>query len=143
MNEPKNRYHVEPDWFTVVPLGDALAIRAAGNCDERWVKAFEVVRDENQRDGQSREWGSIDFEYGSGANGAGFVLYVRQIKPGAQSLEVRRTVNDLMKAANAVAQIGTHVYELARELRGDQPATGRPSTPPPARERQAEERNAA
>jgi hypothetical protein len=136
-------YHVEVDWQSVVPLGDVLAVRTGAGFDERWVKAFHVVRDEHQLRSNSGDWGAIDYEYSPGAH-AVFVLYVRDIKPKAQSFELRRTVNDLVNAANKVAQVGTHVYELANELRGGQPeqAGARSSTPPPARER-VDERDAA
>jgi hypothetical protein len=133
MSANPRRYHVEIDWSTVVPHGDMLAVRTGSGFDERWAKAFQVVRDEHQLRSNGAEWGSIDFEHSPGAH-AVFVVYVRDIKPKAQAFEVRRTVNDLVMAANTVAQIGTHVYELADELRGGQ-ADGRPSTPPPAHER--------
>jgi hypothetical protein len=144
MSPNSKNYHVEVDWQTVVPLGDTLAVRTGAGFDERWVKAFQVVRDEHQLRSNGPDWGAIDFEFSPGAHPV-FVLYVRGIKPSAQSLDLRLTVNDLFKATNKVAQIGTHVYDLANELREskpDQTSGGRPSTPPPARER-ADERRAA
>jgi hypothetical protein len=125
-----DRYEVRVDWATVVPLGDTLAVNAVDGVDERWVEALEVVLDEHQRQAANQQWGRFDFEYDSGENGTSFVLYIREIQPGARSIEVRGTVNELVKAANSVARVGTHVYELARELRG-QPDLSRESTPPP------------
>jgi hypothetical protein len=124
------------DWATVVPLGDTLAVNAVNavngvnGLDERWVEALEVVLDEHQRQVSGQLWGRFDFEYEPGEKGADFVLYMKEIKPGVQSVEVRTTVNDVVKAANSVARVGTHVYELARELRGQQDES-RESTPPP------------
>jgi hypothetical protein len=137
-------YGIQVEWETVVPLGDALGVRTNDGVDDRWVKAFEVVLDERRRRTAGGDWGAIEFEYASGARQGNFVLYVREIKPEAKSSELRRTLDDLAKAANTVAQVGTHVYDLARELRGDeattpQPAGSRSSTPPPARERPAED----
>jgi hypothetical protein len=132
-NSAKNgsdRYDVQVDWHTVVPLGDTLAIRTHDGFDDRWVEALEVVLDEHERVAHSR-WGAIDFDYSSGENDVKFALFVRQIEPGVQSFELRRTIDDLVRAANTVAQVGTHVYELARELRQPEPAGPRPSTPPP------------
>jgi hypothetical protein len=144
MSPNTKNYQVEVEWQTVVPLGDTLAVRTSAGFDERWAKAFAVVRDEHQLRSNGADWGAIDFEFSPGAH-AVFVLYVRGIKPSAQSLDLRLTVNDLVKATNKVAQIGTHVYDLAHELRGtqsDQRGGRRPSTPPPAGER-ADERRAA
>jgi hypothetical protein len=150
MSADTKRYHVEVDWSSVVPLGDSLGMRTGGGFDERWVKAFQVVRDEHQLRTNGADWGAIDDEHRAGPQ-PDFILYVRQINPEAQSFELRRTVNDLVKAANMVAQIGTHVYDLASELRGtqanqpdqaDQASGGHSSAPPPAREPAVDEQHA-
>jgi hypothetical protein len=125
-----NRYEVRVDWATVVPRGDTLEVNAVNGVDESWVEALEVVLDEHQRQVSGQQWGKFDFEYEPGEKAAEFVLYIKEIKPGVQSVQVRQTVNDLVKSANSVAQVGTHVYDLARELRG-QPDDSRESTPPP------------
>jgi hypothetical protein len=125
-----DNYDVRVDWPTVVPVGDTLAISALDGFDDRWAEAFEVVLDEHERQAPDRQWGEIDFEY-AGDEHAKFVLLVRQIRAQAKSLELRRTIDDLVDATNTVAQVGTHVYELARELREPQPETLRESTPPP------------
>jgi hypothetical protein len=125
-----NRYEVRVDWATVVPLGDTLAVNAVNGVDERWVEALEVVLDEHQRQVSGQQWGRFDFEYDPGEKATDFVLYIKEIKPGVQSVEVRQTVNELVKSANSVARVGTHVYDLARELRG-QSEESRESTPPP------------
>jgi hypothetical protein len=124
-------YDVKADWPAVVPMGDALAIGTDGGFDDRWVEAFEVVLDEHERQATDRKWSAIDFEYGSGEQEAKLVLFVREIEPAVRAPEVRRTIDDLVGAANTVAQVGTHVYELARELRQPRPATPPTSTPPP------------
>jgi hypothetical protein len=150
MSEHSKRYHVEVDWSSVVPLGDSLGMRTGGGFDDRWVRAFQVVRDDHQLRSSGANWGAIDFEHRPGTH-ADFILYVRQINPEAQSFELRRTMNDLVKAANIVAQVGTHVYDLAGELRGAQAtqptdtnetSSGESSTPPPARERPVDEQHA-
>jgi hypothetical protein len=125
-----NRYAVRVDWGTVVPRGDTLEVNAVNGIDERWVEALEVVLDEHQRQFSGQQWGKFDFEYEPGETGTDFVLYIKEIEPGVQSVQIRQTVNDLVKSANSVAQVGTHVYDLARELRG-QPDGSRESTPPP------------
>jgi hypothetical protein len=138
----RHKYTVQADWSTVSPLGDTLVIDAAGGLDDRWVGAFEVVLGEQQRRSGARPWGAIDFEYARDAKSP-FVLYVRKVKPAAQPLDLRRTVDDLVNATNTVAQVGTHVYELARELREPRveaaPAGPRSSTPPPSAEAEAED----
>ncbi len=130
-----NRYHVKVDWPTVAPHGDTLTVNTKGGFDDRWTKAFEVVLDEHQRRVTDRQWAKIEFQSASGEQPVEFVLSVQKILPGARSLDLRRTLDDLVSAANAVAQVGTHVYELARELREQhEPQAARPerSTPPPA-----------
>jgi hypothetical protein len=127
-------YNVQVNWPTVVPLGDTLSIHTHDGFDDRWVEAFEVVVDEHERQETDTKWRGIDFDYSSGENEVKFVLFVKGIEPGVTSFELRRTVDDLVMAANAVAQVGTHVYELARELRQPvpvEPAAPRGSTPPP------------
>jgi hypothetical protein len=132
MSDSNDKYDVQVDWPTVVPLGDTLAIRTDDSFDDRWVEAFEVVLDEHERQATDREWNGIDFEYASDEKEVKFVLFVRDIEPGARSFELRGAIDDLVKAANTAAQVGTHVYELARELRQPQSETPRPSMPPPS-----------
>jgi hypothetical protein len=131
VSEGNGRYDVQVDWSTVTPLGDTLSIRAQDGFDDRWVEAFEVVLDEHERQVVDRKWTGIDFEYASGEPDRRFVLLVRGIEPDARSFEVRRTVDDVVEAANTVARVGTHVYELARELRRPEPGAERGSVPPP------------
>jgi hypothetical protein len=137
-----HKYHVRVDWSTALPLGDTLAIDARHGFDERWVSAFGIVLGEHERRAAAREWGKIDFEHVSDEKSSRFVLYVRKVKPSARSGDLRQTLDDLVKAANTVAQVGTHVYELARELREPDPATPRSSTPPPSVEQPADELSA-
>jgi hypothetical protein len=125
-----NRYEVRVDWATVAPRGDTLEVNAVNGVDERWVEALEVVLDEHQHQISGRQWCKFDFDYEPGEKGTDFVLYIKGIEPGVQSIQVRQTVNELVKSANSVAQVGTHVYDLARELRGE-PDGSRESTPPP------------
>ena len=132
MSKTSDTYDVKADWSAVVPVGDTLAIVTEGEFDDRWVEAFEVVLDEHQRQATDRQWSGIDFEYASGEKEGKLFLFVREIEPAVRAFEVRRTIDDLVKAANTVAQVGTHVYELARELRQPRPATPPTSTPPPA-----------
>jgi hypothetical protein len=131
VSDSNDKYDVHVDWTTVVPLGDTLAIRARDGFDDRWIEAFEVVLDEHERQAIDQSWNGIDFEYASDEKNVNFVLFVREIEPGARSFELRRTVDDLVRAANAVARVGTHVYDLARELRQPQPvAAGIDALPP-------------
>jgi hypothetical protein len=130
VSDGNDRYDVRVEWTTVVPLGDTLAVSTDDGFDDRWVEAFEVVLDEHERQANDRKWSGIDFDYDSDEE-VRFVLYMREIEPEARSVELRRTMDDLMKATNTVAQVGTHVYKLARELREPEPATPRMSTPPP------------
>ena len=132
MSATKPNYQVQVDWESVVPLGDTLSAKTDGRVDDRWAKAFEVVLHEHQHRFVPREWGKIDFEYVTGEKQGHVVLYVRAIKPGARSTDLRRTLEYLVKTACTVAQVGPHVYELARELREPPAATPRgESTPPP------------
>jgi hypothetical protein len=128
----KDKHGVKVDWTTVVPLGDTLSINADGAFDDRWVEAFEVVLDEHERQATDAKWGGIDFEYDPDDKAPKFVLLVKKIQPEVKAHELRRTVDDLVKAANTVAQVGTHVYELARELRQPEAAAPQGSTPPPS-----------
>ena len=141
MSDSNHQYDVQAHWPTVVPLGDTLAISTDGDPDARWVEAFEVVLDEHERRASERRWSRIDFEDPSDEQDK-LVLYVRKINPEARSLELRRTIDELVKAANTVAQVGTHVYELARELREPESVTSRPSTPPPSFDPLADELDA-
>jgi hypothetical protein len=131
VSDSNDRYDVQVDWPTVVPLGDTLAISTADSFDDRWVEAFEVVLDEHERQATDRRWSGIDFEHASDGKDVKFVLFVREIDPGTRSSELRRTIDDLVEAANTVGRVGTHVYEIARELRQPEPASQRPSMPPP------------
>lgn len=145
MSDAKRTYTVRVDWTTVVPLGDTLAIGTGEGVDDQWVKAFEVVLDEHELQTADRGWRDIDFEFAD-ENAPRLGMYVREIQPGVKADELRRIVDGLVKAANSVAQVGTHVYELARELRQPKPEAAakqaaakpatdpgqpRPSTPPP------------
>jgi hypothetical protein len=141
VSDSNHQYDVQAHWPTVVPLGDTLAISTDGGFDARWVEAFEVVLDEHERRASDRKWSRIDFEDSSDEQNK-LVLYVRKINPETRSFELRRTIDELVKAANAVAQVGTHVYELARELREPESATSRPSTPPPPFDSLADELDA-
>ena len=131
MSEKAKKYEVKLDWATIVPLGDTLAINASDGFDDRWVEAFEVVLDEHERRSTARRWGPIDFEYASGDD-AKFVLLVKRIRPQARAFELKATMDELVQTANTVAKVGTHVYELACELRRPPSGVVRESTPPPA-----------
>jgi hypothetical protein len=126
-----DNYDVRVNWAEVVPSGDTLAIRTTDGFDDRWVEAFEVVLDEHERQATDRRWSGIDFEYASDEDDARFVVLMREVEPGTNAFELRRAVDDLVGAANTVARVGTHVYELARELRQPQPVEPRSSVPPP------------
>ena len=130
MSDGNGRYDVRADWPAVVPMGDTLAISAGPGCDDGWVEAFEVVLDEHERHAGDRSWSGIDFDHASGDDSR-FVVFVRGIAPDARSHEVREAVDDLLSAANTVAQVGAHVYELARELRHAPATEPRGSVPPP------------
>jgi hypothetical protein len=131
LSDSNDHYDVRVDWTTVVPLGDTLAVSTGSGPDDRWARAFEVVLDDHASQASERPWGRIDFEDASDENGGRFVLYVRRIEPGAQAFELRWTINELVKSANMVAQVGTHVYELARELRESESEARQSSVPPP------------
>ena len=131
MSKNGNNYEVRLDWATVVPLGDTLAVGATGAFDDRWVEAFEVVLDEHERQATDRDWGAIDFDYTFGEEQK-LVLLVKRIRPQAQASDLQLTIDELARAANTVARVGTHVYELARELRQTHTPGARESTPPPA-----------
>jgi hypothetical protein len=126
------KYEAHIDWATVIPVGDTLSVLTAGRVDDRWAKAFEVVLHEHQHRTAPREWGRIDFEYAAGEREPHLVIYVRAIKPEARSVDLRRTLDGVVSVANSVAQVGPHVYELARELR-EPPGVNasKESTPPP------------
>jgi hypothetical protein len=142
MSETIDRYAVQVDWPTVVPLGDTLAVSTAGAFDDRWVDAFEVVLGEHEHRSAGRKWRRIDFDQGAGDDAGVLDLYVRGIEPDAEAPELRRTVDDLVRGANDVARVGTHVYHLARELR-EAPAEGpRGSVPPPTFDPLADELDA-
>jgi hypothetical protein len=125
-------YEVRVDWTTVMPLGDTLAVSTVNRFDAPWVEAFAVVLREHEDRFGDRPWRAIDFEFVSDDDEPTFELFVRGIEPGTQATDVRRTVDDLVQAANTVARVGTHVYDLARELRQPEPVAPRVSTPPPS-----------
>ncbi len=137
MTPTKAKYDVQVDWSTVVPVGDTLSVQTAGRVDDRWAKAFEVVLHEHQHRTAPREWGRIDFEYASGERQPHMALYVRAIKAEARSVDLRRTLDGVVSISNSVAQVGPHVYELARELREPPAAPSTESTPPPGAVRAA------
>jgi hypothetical protein len=128
---PIKKYEATVDWTTVIPVGDTLSVLTAGPVDDRWAKAFEVVLHEHQHRTAPREWGRVDFEYAAGEREPHMVLYVRAIKPEARSVDLRRTLDGVVSVANSVAQVGPHVYELARELREPAVPDSKESTPPP------------
>jgi hypothetical protein len=134
VSDNNRNYDVQVDWPTVVPLGDTLAVSTGNGFDDQWAEAFDVVLREQESRPGDRGWRRIDFEHGSDDYGTTFDIIVRAIEPGTESAEVRRTVEDLVRGANTVARVGTHVYELARELRQAEPAEQRVSTPPPSRD---------
>jgi hypothetical protein len=134
VSENNRTYDVQVDWPTVVPLGDTLAVSTGNGFDDQWAQAFDVVLREQESRPGDRGWRRIDFEHGSDAYGATFDIFVRAVDPGTESAEVRRAVEELVRSANTVARVGTHVYELARELRQTEPEGPRVSTPPPARD---------
>jgi hypothetical protein len=141
MSDTNDTYGMQVDWQTVVPQGDTLAIGTDGGFDARWIEAFEVVLDEPERQPSERPWRGIDFRHRSDEE-AEFVLFVRGIGPEARPFELRRTIDDLVEAANTVAQVGTHVYELARELREPESPGSRESIPPPSYDPLADELSA-
>jgi hypothetical protein len=134
VSDSNRNYDVQVDWQSVVPLGDTLGVSTGNGFDERWVEAFEVVLREHESRPGDRGWRRIDFEYGTGDYEPTFDLFVREIEPGTGPAEVRAALEQLVRSANTVARVGTHVYELARELRHAEPAGPRVSTPPPARD---------
>jgi hypothetical protein len=140
VSEIKKSYDVQVDWSTAVPLGDTLAVKTNAGYDDQWVKAFEVVLDEQHRRSSKQAWETIDFDYASNGKEARFAIFVRKVTPGARAPEVRQTIDELVKTANRVAVIGPHVYELARELREPEtaPSARQGSSPPPATEIAAE-----
>jgi hypothetical protein len=131
VSEKNRNYDVQVDWQTVVPLGDTLAVSTGSGVDDQWVDAFEAVLREDEGRQADRTWRTIDFEPGSDEDGD---VLVREIEPGTESAAVRRAVEELVRSANTVARVGTHVYELARELRQTEPPAPRVSTPPPSRD---------
>jgi hypothetical protein len=136
-----SRYDVQVDWPSVVPLGDTLSVSADGGFDDRWIDAFKVVLSEHARKAGGQRWRRIDYQQ-AGDEDSKLTLFVRQIQPDAGAFEIRRTVDGLVDAANTVAQVGTHVYELARELRQTDPEGERESVPPPTFDPLADELDA-
>jgi hypothetical protein len=131
VSDGNGRYDVQVDWSTVTPLGDTLAVKAQDGFDDQWVQAFEVVLDEHERPAPGRRWTGIDFEYVGDEPNRRLVVLVRGIAPEARAVDVRRAVDNVVEATNTVARVGTHVYEIARELRQPEPGSGRGSVPPP------------
>ena len=134
MSDSNRNYDVQVDWPTVVPLGDTLVVKTDGDIDGGWVEAFDVVLHEHERQTSNRMWRGMDFQYASEDKLPPYDLFLRGIDPDTQSSELRRIVDDLVRATNTVAQVGTHVYELARELRQPKAEGPRESTPPPGRD---------
>lgn len=131
---------VRVDWQTSVAIGDTLAVGTGDVLDDRWFDALRVVLDEDERRAGPRSWGEIDFDYG--ADEGTLRLLVREIAPEAGAAELRRAVEDVVEAANRAARVGTHVYELAQELRRPQPEAPRESIPPPPLDPLADELDA-
>jgi hypothetical protein len=134
MSANGNTYDVRVDWPTVVPLGDTLVVSTDGGFDDKWADAFNVVLEEHARRGGTKSWARIDVGRFSADEDTRLGLFLRRVEAGTQAAELRQTVNELVSSANTVAEVGTHVYDLARELRQAEPATPRESTPPPARD---------
>jgi hypothetical protein len=122
-------YEVQMDWPSVTPVGDSLAVKTGDGFDARWVRAFDVVLEEQQRRAPNPKWGGIDFHFDE--NESRFAVYVRKIDSGAKAADVRRILDDLVDTANQVARVGPHVYELARELREPISTVPGGSAPPP------------
>jgi hypothetical protein len=131
---------VRVDWQTAVAIGDTLAVGTDEGFDDRWAEAFQVVLDEHERQADARSWGEIDFDHGAGEGT--LRLLVREIEPGTGASELREAVEDVVEAANRAARVGTHVYELARELRRPPPEGPRGSVPPPSLDPLADELDA-
>jgi hypothetical protein len=130
---------VRVDWQTAVAIGDTLAVSTDDGFDEGWVEAFRVVLDEHEREAAARSWSEIDFDY---ADEGAFRLLVREIEPEAGPSELRQALEGVVEAANRAARVGTHVYDLARELRRPQPEAQRESVPPPSLDPLADELDA-
>ena len=128
------------DWQTAVAIGDTLAVGMHDGVDDRWVEAFRVVLDEHERQVGARSWGEIDFDYG--ADDGAFRLLVREIEPDTGASGLREVVEDVVEAGNRAARVGTHVYDLARELRQPHPEAQRGSVPPPSLDPLADELDA-
>lgn len=131
---------VRVDWQTAVAIGDTLAVGTDEGIDDRWVEAFRVVLDEHERRHGARGWGEIDFDHIPGEGE--LRLLVREIEPGTGASELREAVEDVVEAANRAARVGTHVYDLARELRRPEPEGPRGSVPPPSLDPLADELDA-
>ena len=134
---PKNKYDVVVEWTTVVPIGDTLSVRTGGRVDDGWAKAVEVVLHEYQHRTAATDWGRVDFEYAKGEREPFMAFYIRAVKPGARSVDLRRMLDGIVSVANTVAQVGPHVYELARELREPPAVDPSQSQPPPPGELRA------
>jgi len=133
-------YDARVDWQTAVAIGDTLAVGMHDDFDDRWIEAFRIVLDEHERRDGASGWGEIDFDYAAG-EGALRVL-VREVEPETGASELREAVEDVVQAANRAARVGTHVYDLARELRRPQPEAPRGSVPPPPLDPLADELDA-
>jgi hypothetical protein len=131
---------VRVDWQTAVAIGDTLAVGTDEGFDDRWVEAFRVVLDEHERQDGAPSWGEIDFDYVA-ADGA-LRLLVREIEPETGASELREAVEGVVEAANRAARVGTHVYDLACELRRPHAEAPRGSVPPPPLDPLADELDA-
>jgi len=98
------------------------------------------VLDEHERQAGAATWGEIDFDYA--ADDGALRLLVHEIQPRTGVSELREAVEDVVEAANRAARVGTHVYDLACELRRSQPETPRGSVPPPSIDPLADELDA-
>ena len=140
MSHSSDSCDVRIDWQTTVATGDTLAIGSDDGVDDRWIEAFRVVLDEHERQAGAVTWGEIDFDYA--AHDGALRLLVHEIQPQTGVSELREAVEDVVEAANRAARVGTHVYDLARELRRSHPETPRGSVPPPSIDPLADELDA-
>jgi hypothetical protein len=140
MSHSSDSCDVRIDWQTAAAAGDTLAIGTDDGVDDRWIEAFRVVLDEHERQAGGVTWGEIDFDYA--ADESALRLLVREVQPQTRAFELREAVEDVVEAANRAARVGTHVYDLARELRRPDPETPRGSVPPPSLDPLADELDA-
>lgn len=140
MSHGSDTYDARVDWQTAVAFGDTLAVGMDDGCDDRWIEAFQVVLHEHEHRTTAQSWSEIDFDHVAG--GAELRVLVREIAPDAGAAELRQAVEEVVEAANRAARVGTHVYDLARELRRPEPEGPRESIPPPSLDPLADELDA-